>query len=331
MTSTVRSRLLPGIPLERFLAGLFPCGSITGAPKIRAMEIIRELEPEPRGPYTGAFGYFSPRREARFNVAIRTILLEGGRGEMGVGSGLVADSQPRAEWQECLLKADFLTRPAEPFQLFETLLWEPAQGYLLLERHIGRLMRSARYFLFEHDAAAVRAALEAKQVELGEGPFRVRLSLSEEGEIAVVASPIAPPAPGAVWTFAISQRRTDPDEPFLYHKTTRRALYDAEHEAAQRRGCEEVVFLNVRGELTEGSRTNLFLELDGRLCTPALECGLLPGTLRQELLDAGRAEERVLLPADLARAGKVYLGNSVRGLMEARLAEAPAPARLTHA
>ena len=322
MTSSVTARLRPGTGVRELIASLFPCGSITGAPKVRAMEIIRELEAAPRGVYTGAIGMIAPDGEVNFNVAIRTAFLDrGGRGEMGIGSGVVYDSDPAAEFEECLLKARFLTEPYEPFQLIETLRWTRAEGYFLLEEHLARLAASAAYFGFRCDPAAVRQAL-AKRTSTFESPARrVRLLLDEDGGIEIGALPFELPAPGAVLRYAVSQRSVDAGDPHRYHKTTRRELLDGELARLKAEtGCDEVIFANGHGELTEGSYTNLFVERGGRLFTPPIASGLLDGTLRRSLFadPATDIVEEVLRPEDLARADAVYLGNSLRGLLRAQ-------------
>ncbi|QEX16822.1 aminodeoxychorismate synthase, component I [Hypericibacter terrae] len=328
MISTVSARLLPDIGADEVIRRLFPCGSITGAPKIRAMEIIRELEAGPRDVYTGAIGWFAPDGDLCLNVAIRTLKIDqAGRGEMGIGSGLVYDSDEAAEYEECLLKARFLTVPHRPFELIETMLWQREAGWTLLERHLERLHRSAAYFGFPCDPETVRAQLEAASLGFAGACCRVRLLLDREGAIRIAATAIPVPSAAGLMRYAISDRATDSRDPFLFHKTTRRALYDGELERLSREtGCDEVLFLNERGELTEGSRTNLFLERGGRLLTPPLSSGLLDGTLRRELLATGRAQEAVLTLEDLARAEHVFLGNSVRGLLLAERLAAQAAA-----
>jgi para-aminobenzoate synthetase/4-amino-4-deoxychorismate lyase len=324
MISTVSARLLPDIGADDVVRRLFPCGSITGAPKVRAMEIIRELEAAPREVYTGAIGWIAPDGNLCFNVAIRTVKIDAsGHGEMGIGGGLVYDSDENAEYEECLLKARFLTEPHRPFELIETLLWQRETGWTLLDRHLERLQRSADYFGFPCEAEAVRAQLEAASVGFSGLCCRVRLLLDREGAIKIAATTIASPSSAGLMRYVVSKRATDSRSPFLYHKTTRRELYDGEHERLSREtGCDEVLFLNERGELTEGSRTTLFIERNGRLLTPSLSSGLLDGTLRRELLATGKAQEGVLTLDDLARAERVFLGNSVRGLLPAeRLAE----------
>jgi len=319
MTSGVRAVLKPDVTLEDLLKAIFPPGSVTGAPKIRAMELISELETEPRGVYCGAIGRISPDGKVLFNVAIRTAVIDrDGNGEMGIGSGLVADSQGVKEHEECLLKMKFLTDPVRRFELIETMLHEPDKDIWLLERHIQRLATSAGYFGFPYDEARVRdrigAALEGRHHER----LRVRLLLDDEGGVSVTVSPQPASPPDAVMRYVVSDTRVSSGDLFLYHKTTRRDLYDREWKHyADTLGSDEVIYLNERGELAEGSRTTIFVETDGVLATPALSAGLLPGTLRAELIAQGKAREMRLTLDDLSRADAVYLGNSVRGLVKA--------------
>lgn len=323
MTSGITARLRDDIGLRDLLYSLFPCGSVTGAPKIRAMEIINELEADPRGVYTGAIGTIGPNGNACFNVAIRTLMLHSdGRGEIGIGSGVVQDSDGEAEFDECLLKAHFLTRPYPHFQLIETLRWATREGYYLLDRHLDRLATSAVHFGYVCDPTAVRAQLNAEAMNFVRSAqstlYQIRLLLDEDGVVRVTATPIDPPPPDRLWRYVVSEHRVDSTNIFLYHKTTNRALYDHEYNRLNAAtGCDEVLFLNERGEITEGSRTNLFVERDGRLLTPAISCGLLDGTLRRELLerDIQPAEEAVLRPQDLRGYDHVFLGNSVQGLV----------------
>ncbi|MFA6139649.1 MAG: aminodeoxychorismate synthase component I [Hyphomicrobium sp.] len=319
MTSGVRATLKQGVDTAELLRGIFPPGSIVGAPKIHAMELIRQLESEPRGVYCGAIGYISPEGRSLFNVAIRTaVVFRNADGEMGIGSGVVFDSQGPKEYAECLLKMKFLTDPVKRFELIETLLFdEDAGGFVLLERHIERLATSARYFAYVYDERAVRRALQDAVAAKG-GRLRVRLLLAEGGQVTVTTTPLPPADPNAVMRFAISSSRVDSSDLFLFHKTTRRELYDREwQEYADRLGTDEVIYLNERGELAEGSRTTIFVRRDGELLTPALAAGLLPGTLRAQLLAEGKAREVVLTLADLQSADAIFLGNSVRGLVPA--------------
>src|SRR5215813_10223038 len=291
MTSGISAELRSDMGLKDMLRALFPCGSVTGAPKVRAMEIIGELEGGPRGIYTGAIGHIAPSGDAQFNVAIRTVVLSRGRGEMGIGGGIVSDSKEESEFEECLLKAQFLTKPDAPFELIETLRYERAKGFHLLERHLARLQSSAHHFGYPFSREKVMAALDAEAARVTSPVALVRLLLTEDGTITVTSTATELPTRDTVWRFVISDQRVDEKDPFFYHKTTRRQFFDREMERqkATQTSCDEVVFLNKKGELTEGTRTNLFIEIDGRLFTPALTCGLLPGTLRDELLDLPRA------------------------------------------
>ena len=319
LTSGVEAELREVADVRGLLRALFPCGSVTGAPKIRAMQIIRALEPQPRGVYTGAIGVISPGGTAVLDVAIRTLMLRpDGRGSMGIGSGIVFDSDADAEYDECLLKAEFLTRPSEPFSLIETLRWRRDDGWALLDRHLGRLAASAAWFGIACDPVAVRALLEDAAQHFAADDMRVRLLLDEDGEPGLTAEPLAPAPPVLRW--ARSDRPASSRDPFRYHKTTRRDLYDTELARLRAAtGCDEVVFVNERGELTEGSWTNLFVRRGRHFLTPPVASGLLGGTLRAELLASrpGECVEAVLRPADLADADEVLLGNSVRGLMPA--------------
>jgi para-aminobenzoate synthetase/4-amino-4-deoxychorismate lyase len=330
MTSSVTARLRAGVGVPELLRSLFPCGSVTGAPKVHAMEIINELEPNPRGVYTGAVGMLGPDGEIALNVAIRTLMLRrddaraGWRGEMGIGSGIVFDSDPGAEYEECLLKARFLTEPFQPFRLLETLRWRHTGGYDLLERHLTRLANSATHFGTLCDLSAVRSALSNNVLEFPANDMRVRLTLGEDGDIEIEARPLPAEDPNAVLRYALSDRPIDDTSAFFYHKTTRRVFYETELSRLRAAtGCDEVILCNARGELTEGTYTNLFIERDGVLLTPPVASGLLDGTLRRALLESadGRTREAALRPEDLPRADAVYLGNSVRGLVKAVPAE----------
>lgn len=318
MTSTVAAKLKPGFKIGGVLRALFPCGSVTGAPKIRAMQIIGEVEHGPRGIYTGSIGHIAPNGDFSFNVAIRTAVIDAaGRGEIGIGGGIVADSQEQSEYDEALLKLSFFRQAAEPPGLIETMLWQDG-AFLLFERHLARLEASAAHFGLVFDRAAVIAALSGA-VAGRAGALRVRLVLTFESALEVAAVPLPPSAPlSPPLRFVIAEDRMDSADPLLRHKTTRRAIYDRPREEAVKLfGAGEVVFRNERGELTEGSFTNLFVERGGVLLTPPLSSGLLPGTLRAELLANGKAREQVLTMDDLANADAIYLGNSVRGLVTA--------------
>lgn len=319
MTSTIEGAIPPGLSLAAVFKALFPCGSVTGAPKIRTMEIIRELELEDRGVYTGAIGFFAPDGEAVFNVPIRTAVLNNGRGEMGIGSGIVWDSDPAAEWQECRLKARFLINPAPEFQLIETMRWQAAEGFWLLDLHLKRLENSARYFGFALDPDTIREKLQQRAAGFT-GPRRLRLTLERDGACTLADVALPPQLPAAEpYPIRLSTIATDSRSPFLFHKTTERQLYDEERRHAVDDGCFEVLFRNENGELTEGAISNLFIRKSGRLLTPPVQCGLLNGILRQHLLESGEVVEAVLTEQDLAEAEAIYMGNSVRGLFRVTL------------
>jgi para-aminobenzoate synthetase/4-amino-4-deoxychorismate lyase len=317
MTSTVSATVRDGVTLAGILGALFPCGSVTGAPKRRSMEIIAASERQPRGIYCGAIGCLAPGGETVFSVAIRTLLVEKSTGaiSLGVGSGITYDSEPAAEYAESLAKAAFLSVGGEEFHLFETVRRDK-DGYRRVERHLRRIAESARLFGFPFDrdeAERLLARLDARN----EQPLRVKLSLFPSGRLAVSAEIIAPePEPLVVGIAAV---RVDPANRLLYHKTSRRELLDGERRL--RPDCNEVLFFNTRGELTEGSYNNIILKSGGRLLTPPLESGLLPGVLRSELLASGAIEEKLLFAADLFSAEEIWLVNSLRGRRRAVLAE----------
>ena len=299
---------------------MFPCGSVTGAPKIRAQQIIAALEQAPRGVYTGAIGRVAPGGEALFNVAIRTLVVpEGGRvARLGLGSGIVADSRAADEWRECLAKGAFVTDPARSFDLVETMRFDPADGMPDLERHLVRLKRSADALGFAFDRHDARNELQAATFRLP-GPSKVRLLLSPSGAIAIEIRPL-PPAPREPVTAALAPRPVAADDFRLAFKTTDRAFYDEARAAARAAGAFEVLFEDDAGFLTEGSFTTLFVPRGGRLLTPPLGRGLLPGILRERLIEERRAEEADLVAADLVDG--FLIGNAVRGLIRARLAAA---------
>ncbi len=324
MTSTVTAELRPEIGFHDIFRALFPCGSITGAPKVRAMQLIGELEGQPRGVYTGAIGFFS-RELTVFNVAIRTLELENDCGTMGVGSGIVIDSDSNEEYDECLLKAEFLTGSAyrssegtlsDKFLLIETMLWEG--GYPLLERHLDRLIDSAKYFGIPLERESAGAALEAYAQKFADAAARrVRLLADGDGILTFAHEVLVPSQAGRVGRVRVAAQRTDPMDRWLYHKTTHRTVYALAHQEAAAAGYDDVLFLNVRGEVTEGAISNVFIEKDGRWFTPPIECGLLAGVYRQQLLETREnVEERVLSLDDLRGADAIYLTNALRGIRQ---------------
>jgi para-aminobenzoate synthetase/4-amino-4-deoxychorismate lyase len=365
MTSTITGELRPEVGFQDIFRALFPCGSVTGAPKIRAMQLLAQLEQKPRGVYTGAIGFFS-KNESIFNVAIRTLSLDGSQGTMGVGSGIVIDSKPSDEWRECLLKAEFLTRPANQasnpspasFSLVETLLWQGE--YPFLELHLDRLQDSAGYFDFPFNRTQTESALQTYAAEYTKNqgapsfprpfaervgvhypqpttgpansltgypreaganspqlPQKVRLLLSHDGVLQITFEPI-PTSSAQPLRVRIAAQSTDSEDPMYFHKTTHRPLYTEAFQAAIAAGYDDVLFLNQRREVTEGAIHNIFIEKNGRLFTPPVDRGLLPGVQRRHILATHpSAEERVLSLEDLRRADAIYLCNAVRGFRPA--------------
>ncbi|MEA3012751.1 MAG: para-aminobenzoate synthetase / 4-amino-4-deoxychorismate lyase [Sphingomonadales bacterium] len=312
LTSTVTAELEDGLGPIDLIRAIYPCGSITGAPKIRAMEIIDALEASPRGAYCGMIGRLAPDGEAAFNVAIRTLTLRDGEtiARLGLGSGIVADSSAGEEWRECLAKGAFV-ETATRFDLIETMRFDPQDGVVDLDRHLERLKASADALDFAFDRHEARNELQAATFRAG--PSRVRLMLARTGALAIEMRPLerAPDEPVAV---AVASLPVPPDDFRLRHKTSDRAFYDEARAAA---GTFEILFRDSGGFLTEGSFTSLFVERGGMLVTPPLGRGLLPGILRGRLIEEGRAAEGDLVEADLA--GGFYIGNAVRGLVRARL------------
>ncbi|MCM8599101.1 MAG: aminodeoxychorismate synthase component I [Candidatus Accumulibacter sp.] len=318
MVSSVSAEVHDASLVEVFGA-LFPCGSVTGAPKIHAMRRIAEIEESPRGLYTGALGWLAPNGDCRFNVAIRTIeAWPDGRGVMGVGSGIVADAEPSQEYAECLLKGSFLTAFDPAFELLETLRLE-AGIYPLLSLHLDRLQSSARALGFTCVRATVTSALAREAACRPSGVFRVRLTLAHAGSCHVHATPLTDD-PGKSWKVVLATETLAAGDYLLRHKTTARGRYDrALATLANRPEVFDAIFLNDRGEVCEGARSNVFVERGGVLLTPPLACGLLPGVMRRSLLESGRAVEQVLRIEDLLQASSLYVANAVRGLMPASL------------
>jgi para-aminobenzoate synthetase/4-amino-4-deoxychorismate lyase len=314
MTSTVVGELESGRDGVDLLETIFPCGSVTGAPKIRAMEIIASLEGEQRGPYTGSIGRLAPDGGAAFNVAIRTLVLKGGESValLGLGSGIVADSVAADEWLECLAKGEFVAT-ARRFDLIETMRFDPREGIAELDRHLRRMKRSAEALGFGFDRHHARNELQAATFFLRD-PRKLRLLLSSSGALAIESRPL-PAAPGGPVEVALAPLPVEPEDFRLRHKTSDRRFYDDARAAA---GAFEVAFVDPDGFLTEGSFTSLFVQRAGRLLTPPLARGLLPGVLREVLVEEGRAEEADVRAEDLAEG--FFVGNAVRGLIAAVLA-----------
>lgn len=319
MSSEVEGELRPGVTLVDIFRALFPCGSVTGAPKIRAMQRIDELEDEPRGVYCGAVGWIDPQGDAEFNVAIRTAQIHRNLGRLGIGSGVVWDSDADLEYEETLMKARFFTGnsvlESDTFQLIETMRAE--DGTIpLLELHLNRLEHSAEYFRIPIAIDDVRRII-ARNIERP-GSVRVRFTLDEDGRMRVESREIAQ-TPDR-WRCAVASVRIDPSDPLRRFKTSHRALYTEKYREAAASGLDEVLFLNDRGELAEGSRTNVFLRSGRAWLTPPVESGALPGVYRRHILESmPAAAEQTLYIRDLIEADAVFVCNAVRGLVPAEI------------
>ena len=316
MVSRVTARLGADVDAVGVLETLFPCGSITGAPKIAAMASLRQLETEARGAYTGSMGWIDPGGDAAFNVLIRTLVIDenGTQARLGLGSGLVVDSVVEDEWAECLLKGKFVASDTAEFDLIETMRFDPEVGIADLDRHLDRLDGSAGRFAFPFNRHTARNELQAATFRRQE-PAMLRLLLSPKGTMAIELKPV-PENPRQPVEVAVRPLPVAADDIRLGHKTTARALMDA---ARVDGGKYETIFVTPEGQVTEGSYTSIFVERDGKYLTPPLARGLLPGLLRARLIEEGKAEEADLTVDDLADG--FYIGNTVRGLIKARLAD----------
>ncbi len=315
MTSTIVGETAPDADLARIFAALFPCGSITGAPKIAAMQAIAALEVSPRGAYCGALGIVQPGGAALFSVGIRTVTIAQGKAECGIGSGVTWDSSPPPNIEECQIKLRFLTRASAAFDLLESIKLENG-AWWLLERHCERLQRSAEHFGFPFDLDAINRALAEIAGQHPAGVHAVRLLLSRRGNITIETRPL--PVTPADPSVALADTAISSDDEFLHHKTTHRAVYEAF--APKSPGIFDTLLFNERGDITEFTRGNVAIDLDGRLHTPPESSGLLPGTFRAELLAQGKIVETVLERDDLPRAKAIWFLNSLRGMFRVRLA-----------
>ena len=318
MTSTVTAVQRPDVTLVDILRALFPCGSVTGAPKCRSMAIIKELEHRPRGVYTGAIGFMGPNGDAVFNVPIRTLAVDArdGAATFGVGGGITWDSTTDGEYEECCLKAEFLTHPWAEFRLLETIALNDGE-YALLDRHLSRARNSARYFGFRWNEAEVLQALDDVRKSHSLRRWRIRLIVDRDGKAHVEVGLGGEPRTAPV-TVKFASRAVDDRDPLVFHKTTDRSRYDVELERCH--PCDDVIFWNCRGEVTESTIANVVVFSEGKHWTPPREAGLLAGTLREELISKGELFERTITKEELARAGSFALINSVRGWMPAELA-----------
>jgi para-aminobenzoate synthetase/4-amino-4-deoxychorismate lyase len=311
MTSTVEGTLKDGTSLVELMTALFPCGSVTGAPKIRTMQIIHELERFPRGAYTGAIGFLKPGGDCVFTVAIRTVVVdtESNIATFGVGGGVTIDSTAEREYEECLVKSSFLHRSVVEFQLFESILLEHGE-YFLLTRHLERLRNSAEFFGFEFNED-VSSTLHRIAAENPSGSFKVKLTLWKDGPIEAANSDIQK---RESWHVALATESVNSFDRFLFHKTTRREFYNAQLES--RPDCDDLIFWNERGEVTESSIANVVVSIAGQLFTPPVSSGLLAGTFRNQLLEEGKLQERLITVEELESAQEVFLINSVRQWMK---------------
>ena len=331
LTSTIEAQLPPAstIGVVDLMRALFPCGSVTGAPKIRTMEIIAALEPAPRGVYTGAIGLVRPGGDAVFSVAIRTLVVDRDTGEasLGIGAGIVADSKAGDEYDECLLKGAFVDAlpvsgapavvrvpPAaqRDFELIETVLVDNG-GWQHLTEHLDRMGESAQYFGFKWDRHAVEAAVRKEPTPFGLSRGRIRVL--PDGDVAVEILPFAPY--GTKRRVALARTPVDPCDPFLCHKTTRRDVYTRAQ--AARPDVDDVILWNTHGEITEATIANVVVEIGGERWTPPRTCGLLPGIARGRLVDEGNVGERRIAVAELKKATRLWLVSALRGEIEAVL------------
>lgn len=315
MVSDIGATLREGTSISEMLRAAFPCGSITGAPKLQAMTNIGAVEPVARNAYTGSIGFIGPGPEAAFNVAIRTLALQDGakRATLGLGSGIVSDSIPLTEWTECLAKGAFVDQVSRcGFDLIETIAFDPIEAMPLLERHLARLAASANALGFRFDRHEIRNRLQHATFRRTTAA-KVRIRLAADGHIAIAVTD-APEQPSQPLAIALTPLPVPPEDVRLFHKTTSRGFYDA---ARQGSGADEVVFIHPDGHLTEGSFTSVFVPDGDLLLTPPRSHAQLPGILRQHLLDEGKAREAPLTPEDLK--GAFLVGNALRGLMAAQL------------
>lgn len=321
LTSTVEAALRPGTSLVNVFRALFPSGSVTGAPKVRTMGIIRDLEDSARGVYCGAIGYLAPagsgEPNANFSVAIRSVVLDTSTGaaEYGVGGGITFDSSAAGEYEEVLAKARVLTAARPVFDLYETIRHEPGEGPRHLAEHLDRLGSSAWYFGFRFEPETAVAALKRAAADRA-GAFALRLTLSRDGSVATDVRGL-PPSPDRRVRLAVDDEPVDPHDIWLFHKTTRRQPYDRRKE--KRPDVDDVVLVNTRGEVTESTIANLAVRLEGRWVTPPLDAGLLAGTYRSVLLREGSVTERPVRISELVAAEEVALVSSVRGWRPAEI------------
>ena len=317
MTSTVTAKTTAS--LSEIIEALFPCASITGAPKARTMQIIQKLENTPRRIYTGCIGFISPQRQAQFNVAIRTVLIdkENSQAEYGVGGGIVWDSVSSDEYQECQIKAQVLTLNQPDFSLLETILWQPDDGYFVLDYHLQRLQASAIYFDFNLDINSLKTQLDKLTKTFSNQAYKVRLLLDSCGEITYQTMPLSSVNNQEFVKLGMCSTPVDSNNLFLYHKTTNRQVYETAKAAFP--DCDDVLLWNERGEITETCIGNIVVELNREFLTPPVKCGLLAGTFRADLLEKGKIREEIITMEMLKYSDRIYIINSVQKWREAVL------------
>ncbi|MEI7845188.1 MAG: aminodeoxychorismate synthase component I [Chloroflexota bacterium] len=319
MTSRITAEISE--PVSSILKVLFPCASITGAPKISTMQIISQLETTPRRIYTGTIGYLAPNRKAQFSVAIRSVLIdqEINKAEYGLGGGIVWDSTCKDEFAEALLKARIITEQRPEFSLIETMRWTPNEGFFLLREHLQRLKDSAEYFNFVFDLEKITIHLNNAVNNLVDHPHRIRLILDRDGNLSNKVFQIQEQIQESPLRLKIAAEPIRSDDIFLYHKTTQRQVYELAR--LSQTDCDDVILYNESNEVTETSIANLVFEFNGQLLTPPIACGLLPGTLRAHLLNVGKIKEKVIKLAELQGCTQIFLINSVRGWQQAQIVD----------
>ncbi len=310
MTSTVSAKSVATI--SEIITALFPCASITGAPKAHTMKIISELESSPRNIYTGSIGYIRPDRKIQFNVAIRTILIDRkhSTAEYGVGGGIVWDSGKADEYEECKVKARVLSDRRSGFSLLETMLWTPQDGYVLLDEHMQRLKDSAAYFDYPLNSRLIHSQLTHLVSDADKSDYKVRLLLAPDGSLSLQKYQLDLSSSDNV-RLALAAEPVRSDNIFLYHKTTNREVYDHARSLVQQE-CDDLLLWNEQGEITESTIANVVVQIDGKLYTPPVSCGILAGTFRQSLIQQGRVQEMVIPVSRLKDCEKIFLVNSVR-------------------
>ena len=310
MTSDVKGKTTA--PFSEIIKALFPCASITGAPKSSTMKIINDLERTPRNIYTGSIGYFGPDRKAQFNVAIRTVLIDRQKGEAeyGVGGGIVWDSIDENEYEECRLKARILTQKRKEFNLLETLLWNRMDGFFLLDYHLKRMRESAEYFIYPFNEKSILKKLSRLSFEKDVN-YKIRILLAENGKVKIEKLPI-PSKEEQKIKIGMAEEPIRKEDRFLFHKTTNRTVYQKAISQAQRENLDDIILWNENNELTESTIANLVVKKGAVFFTPPVSCGLLNGTFRQYLIDQGKLQEKVILKGNLEKYDSIYLINSVR-------------------